>query len=851
MTRNRIILLVLAALLAFAGLAAWVLGPALIEHAIATRLQAVALARGVDLTWEALAVDAGGVTLRDVRVEHPALSARVPSARVDVSLWAAAQGDLQIDAIAIERPEVLLRASAGAGRAAVGARRSGVRRRLPTELPPIIIEEPRLTVLDGARRPRLVAEAEAIQLEPAASGWALSGAGTAQADGVGRLAGALEGQLDPRQRAAAIAIVGEGGPAVQLRREGVSVQAGRVELVADWADRALAVTLSEVSLAAGPIQAEGIRVSTRVAGLAAPRAFEVRGGVVRLARGAAGRGALVAPAPAGPRLAGLYLPRLRAPSWARQALGARASRPASIDEPTGGPLDRLDPLWPTIEAVELAVEGLTIELPGAPPITEARGGWSDGVLHGEGALGAGRVAVGLSLVPGRPWPEVAAIELDGVELGPVLDDRLGGAVHGWLVLNGLGRAPGGPALRLDGAGHWQAGRVAIDGLADGPVDGIDLWFDGALTRRGDGAAHVGGHIGAGPVTVAVDAALIDPLDDPALALELRGEPVDCGAAWAAIPAALRGPYADARLSGTLAPRVAFDWPVHRPQTLELKIRGLFKACTIESLAARPEGQPPAMVGDGPAPALDDVGWLNARFALPVREGVRRATAVHVGPGADGFVPLVQLPRYVGAAMYQSEEMGFYRNNAVAKGLLTRALRTNLDKGRFVYGGSTVTQQLVKNLFLTRTKTLARKLQELLIATRITQSISRARVLELYLNCIEFGPDVYGIGPAARYYFQKSARALTPREAVYLAMLKPAPRRGGYHKRRGYSPTFPWWVERQEVLMQRLVESGYISAETAEAERPYTLRWSGGRYLGHPGPGAAPGLSDSESPKPAP
>ena len=87
---------------------------------------------------------------------------------------------------------------------------------------------------------------------------------------------------------------------------------------------------------------------------------------------------------------------------------------------------------------------------------------------------------------------------------------------------------------------------------------------------------------------------------------------------------------------------------------------------------------------------------------------------------------------------------------IHRGLLMRALRINLGAGRFVYGGSTVTQQLVKNLFLTRHKSLARKLQELLIATRITQAIDRHRVLELYLNCIEFGPD---LAPLRRHYLR--------------------------------------------------------------------------------------------------
>ena len=105
------------------------------------------------------------------------------------------------------------------------------------------------------------------------------------------------------------------------------------------------------------------------------------------------------------------------------------------------------------------------------------------------------------------------------------------------------------------------------------------------------------------------------------------------------------------------------------------------------------------------------------------------------------------------------------------------------------------------------------------------------MLELYLNCIEFGPNVYGVGRAAWYYFGKDARTLTPREAVFLAMLKPSPRAGAWMKRRGHTPTGSWWRGRAEEVFRRLVVHGYLSPAQAEAERPFhELRWEDGRYL---------------------
>ena len=111
------------------------------------------------------------------------------------------------------------------------------------------------------------------------------------------------------------------------------------------------------------------------------------------------------------------------------------------------------------------------------------------------------------------------------------------------------------------------------------------------------------------------------------------------------------------------------------------------------------------------------------------------------------------------------------------GLIQRAVRLDITHGRYVYGGSTITQQLVKNLLLDRRKTLLRKFHELLLADRIHQQVSKDRTLELYLNVIEFGPQVFGIGHAARYYFQKPPSDLSIHEAIFLAMLKPSPSLG--------------------------------------------------------------------------
>jgi membrane peptidoglycan carboxypeptidase len=225
------------------------------------------------------------------------------------------------------------------------------------------------------------------------------------------------------------------------------------------------------------------------------------------------------------------------------------------------------------------------------------------------------------------------------------------------------------------------------------------------------------------------------------------------------------------------------------------------------------------------PRWDDVHWLNAPFVKRVTEGVSAEdVVVNVGPGVAAYIPLHDMPGYVGGAAYLSEEMDFYDDGPINLNLINKAVRLNLEKGRFQYGGSTVTQQLVKNLFLTRDKTFARKFQEALISWRITDVVSKKRVLELYLNCIEYGPDVYGIGPAAQFYFQKDARLLSAKEAIFLAMLKPAPWYGAKVVERGKTPVTGWWAGRYEELYQRLIDYGYLTRAQADAEKPYVLEW---------------------------
>ncbi len=128
------------------------------------------------------------------------------------------------------------------------------------------------------------------------------------------------------------------------------------------------------------------------------------------------------------------------------------------------------------------------------------------------------------------------------------------------------------------------------------------------------------------------------------------------------------------------------------------------------------------------------------------------------------------------AVVVAEDGSFWTHDGFDLDGMQEALEKNLVKGRLAAGGSTITQQLAKNLFFTPDKSIVRKLQEALVTWRLEQSLDKDRILELYLNVVEWGDATFGAEAASRRYFGVSAANLTPRQAAQLAAMLPAPLR---------------------------------------------------------------------------
>ena len=170
------------------------------------------------------------------------------------------------------------------------------------------------------------------------------------------------------------------------------------------------------------------------------------------------------------------------------------------------------------------------------------------------------------------------------------------------------------------------------------------------------------------------------------------------------------------------------------------------------------------------------------------------------------VPLDQVSPWFIKALLVREDARFYKHGGIDYPGVVRAMLRNLKDGRIVQGASTITMQLARNLYLSPSKNPLRKAKEILIARRLERDLGKSRILELYLNTVEWGKGVFGCEAAAQTYFAKPCADLSPDEAVAMAVVLPNPRRWDPSKRGAY-------VERNSKrIIERMAASGWWSTE---------------------------------------
>ena len=217
------------------------------------------------------------------------------------------------------------------------------------------------------------------------------------------------------------------------------------------------------------------------------------------------------------------------------------------------------------------------------------------------------------------------------------------------------------------------------------------------------------------------------------------------------------------------------------------------------------------------PSVSDLANRTTTMTIQVKDWKGAYHPFLVGPKNRYWTPSGSIPAEMKWAVIVAEDSRFYKHEGIDVKAIKNAIKYDLEKKGFARGASTITQQVAKNLFLSREKTLSRKIKEVILAKRMEEELTKGRIIELYLNVIELGPMIYGIGHGARYYFGKTASELTPRECAFLAAMLPGPR-VAYNPYKNLSKV----LRRSDMILRLLRGKGVLSEEefrSALAEMP--------------------------------
>ncbi|HET8541546.1 MAG TPA: biosynthetic peptidoglycan transglycosylase [Anaeromyxobacter sp.] len=466
-----------------------------------------------------------------------------------------------------------------------------------------------------------------------------------------------------------------------------------------------------------------------------------------------------------------------------------------------------------VEPAKVELRGATLSSPVAigpldADLFPARGAGGDRIAGAVRLAGGGRLALDVA----RGETGIAA-HVRGEGIGPrdlpgAFRAPSAAAVAGALGFE-LDAQAASDLSRARGTFRITARGVAVGGSRIGPepvgplateARGVAAW-DGRTRRLSLRDATIAA---PGGIPVALAGELRLDADLP-FSLALRADRVDYAALVAGLPPSLGPPPAAPRPAGAFAARLEVSGPLAAPAAWAVE-------AALDLSGLRAAGR------KGPPPPLAAPFVHHPDPADPRRE-------LLVGPGNPEFVPLAELPEHVVRAVTTSEDAGFFGHSGFDFDELRNALAEGAEAGRVVRGGSTITQQVAKNLFLSQERTLARKVREAVIAIALEASLPKQRLLEIYLNVAEWGPGLWGIGPAARHWFGKDARELTAKEAAFLASIIPNPVR--YHSmyERG-SPSERWEAHVNDLLF-KMTEQGALSDDQLVEGLEAPLYFTGG------------------------
>lgn len=283
--------------------------------------------------------------------------------------------------------------------------------------------------------------------------------------------------------------------------------------------------------------------------------------------------------------------------------------------------------------------------------------------------------------------------------------------------------------------------------------------------------------------------------DKVYALQLKIPKMKAQDFIVSLPTGLFHHFEGMEAKGNFSYSLNFEYNNHKPNAL------------IFESKLDPEGLKITKYGEA------DLNKINREFTYrAVDKGIAQRPII-LGPSNPNYTPLNAISPYLQKCVLTSEDPSFFNHRGFINEAFKQSIAKNISTQKFSRGASTISMQLVKNAFLTREKTLSRKLEEILLVYILENNriSSKERMLEVYFNIIEWGPNVYGIGEASQFYFQKSPADLNLNECLFLATIIPKPK--GFMFRFDSEQKLKPFAKQQNEFLTRLMLRRQLLSET--------------------------------------
>jgi len=380
-------------------------------------------------------------------------------------------------------------------------------------------------------------------------------------------------------------------------------------------------------------------------------------------------------------------------------------------------------------------------------------------------------------------------------------------------------APDGKQVSIKGHGKLHNLAIYSSKLARQPLQAIELAWrtDAEVSLDGSAVTVKDGEVDLGHIRFLFKGSYRRGEKGRQVDVDFEIPLVNCQQAFASLPSHLVPKLDGMRFAGSFAAKGKARFDTARlGKTYHLKWDGSLGCRVVE------------------VPSTLDVKRFRSNFSKVVYTPTSQEQNMEFGPQTRNWVPIEAVSHFMDGAVLTTEDGRFYRHRGFDQEAIVNSIRENIKAGRFVRGASTISMQLARNLYLRRGKTVSRKLQEAILTIYLEQALTKREMMELYLNIIEYGPMIYGIGPAARYHFNRSASGLSLSQAMYLASILPQPNRQHYAAGGAVSSG---WVSYLRRLMRITNRIGRITDEELEVGLRETP------VFGSPSPQLAPADPD--------